>query len=571
MVRWSPKWFGRGLLLSCILALPTAAAHAALLGSNLFPADNPWNENISQAPVATNSATIMNSIIATYGNGRFHPDFGQDYRNASDLYGIPYNVVHGNSTPRVHVVIDAYPDESDLIDAPIPASAVIEGDLQNAPTVGVDNRGDSHLLVWDEDNSIAYEFYRASRPTENADARWHADGEAVWGMSTNGFRPLGWTSVDAAGLAILPGLARPDEALPVAQGGQGLIRHALRFTLPNAVILNQYLYPGSHIANAGNTNRSIQPPMGARFRLKASVDISSLNPQSKVVAQAMKDYGLIVADNGSAFFLSGASYSVNSSNQFALTWNDNDIQDTVHGLKSLLFTNFEVVDLSPAVSGLSPNQGAAGSSLTITGRNFSGAAGRLTVWFGTNQVPATVTDEAHVTATAPSGSGTVDVRVQSGVGNASSTANYTSPIWGYGLSPTSAVARFTYQALDPFHTWLASYGLPSNGSADYLDSDNDGMNNWQEYLAGTNPTNANSLFKITSYQLLSATQFVLRWSSVANRSYDVLCATNLTAGTGAFLPRPGATNLPGIPPVNSWTDSVSRASPPVFYRIRAHQ
>ena len=144
--------------------------------------------------------------------------------------------------------------------------------------------------------------------------------------------------------------------------------------------------------------------------------------------------------------MTGASYSVDTSNHFALTWNDNDIQDTAHGLKSLLFTNFEVVDLSPAITSVSPTQAVAGTSVTITGRNFSGAAGRLSVWFGTNQAPATPTDDAHVTALAPSGSGTVDVRVQSGVGNANSAANYTSPVWGYGLSVTSIVDRFTFQA-----------------------------------------------------------------------------------------------------------------------------
>ena len=564
--------FVGGLVLSCAIAISITTARGSLLGTNLFPADNPWNQNISQAPVATNSAAIMSSIIATYGNGRFHPDFGQDYQTANtDLYGIPYNVVHGNTTARVHVVIDAYPDESDLLDVPIPGNAVIEGDRQTGPTVGVDNRGDSHLLVWDEDNNVAYEFYRASRPSENTDGQWHADQESVWDMKTNAFRTLGWTSADAAGLPILPGLARPDEALPTSQGGQGIIRHALRFTLPNAVILNQYLYPASHTANPGNNNRSIQPPMGARFRLKARVDISSLKPQSQVVAQALKDYGLIVADNGSAFFMTGASYSVDTSNHFALTWNDNDIQDTAQGLKSLLFTNFEVVDLSPAIASVSPTQAVAGTSVTITGRNFSGAAGRLSVWFGANQAQATPTDDAHVAALAPSGSGTVDVQVQSGVGNANSTANYTSPIWGYGLSVTSIVDQFTFQTLDAFHTWLASYGLPSNGSADYLDADNDVLNNWQEYVAGTDPTNASSVFKITSAQAVSGTQLVLRWSSVSNRVYDVTRATNLAAGIGAFVPVPGATNLAPTPPVNTWTDSVSRASAPAFYRLRVHQ
>src|SRR5262249_52775916 len=147
------------------------------------------------------------------------------------------------------------------------------------------------------------------------------------------------------------------------------------------IILDQYLFPASHIANS-NTNAAIDPPMGARFRLKASVDISQLNPESKIIAQAMKDYGMIVADNGSNFFFSGASYSVDANNGFALTWNDSDIQDSTHGLKSLPFDDFEVVDLTPKVTGLSQSSGSAGSTVTITGQNFSGAAGHLQVQFG---------------------------------------------------------------------------------------------------------------------------------------------------------------------------------------------
>ena len=136
---------------------------------------------------------------------------------------------------------------------------------------------------------------------------------------------------------------------------------------------------------------------------------------------------------------------------------------------------------------------------------------------------------------------------------------------------TSIVDRFTFQTLDAFHTWLASYGLPSNGSADYLDSDSDGLNNWQEYLAGTNPTNASSVFKITSAQAVSGTQLVVRWSSVSNRLYDVTRAANLGMDIGAFVPVPGATNLVPTPPLNTWTDSVSGASAPAFYRLRVHQ
>ena len=335
-------------LVSILIPRMTASvASAQLLGEQCFPADNPWNQNISQAPVAANSDAVISNIVAKAGNGRFHPDFGQDYQTTDALYGIPFNVAHGDSAPKVNVVINAYPDESDVLPAPIPADAVLEGDFQNGPSAGVDNRGDSHLLLYDEDNHVAYEFYQASRPSENFDGLWHAACEAVWNMDVNTFRTLGWTSADAAGLPILPGLARPDEALPVSQGGRGVIRHALRFTLQNSVILNDYLYPASHTANPGNTTPAVQPPMGARFRLKASVDISSLSPQSQVVAQALKNYGLIVADNGSDFFLSGASYSVDASNNFSLTWDDNDIQDLAHGLKSLHYGDFELVDLTP--------------------------------------------------------------------------------------------------------------------------------------------------------------------------------------------------------------------------------
>ncbi len=418
----------------------------SLLGQQLFPSDNPWNERITNAPVAANSTSIINNIITHYGDGRLHPDFGQDYQTASTpLYGIPYNVVHGNTQPRVHVVIDAYPSESDLQDAPVPTNAVIEGDMQTGPTVGVNNRGDSHLLVYDVDNNIAYEFYRASRPSENTDGKWHADQETVWDLKTNTFRTLGWTSADAAGLPILAGLVRPDEGLPTGQGGQGVINHAIRFTLQNSIILNQFLYPASHTANAGNTNAAIQPPMGARFRLKASVDISTLNPQARIIAQAMKDYGMIVADNGSNFFFSGASYAVDASNHIALTWNDNDIQDTLHGLKSLHFSDFEVVDLTPVVSSLSSANGAAGSTITIVGQNFTGAAGHLQVFFGNTQATGvTILDDSHLNVVVPAGSGTVDVRVQSGLATGSDPSNYTSPIFGNGISRVTANDRFTY-------------------------------------------------------------------------------------------------------------------------------
>jgi hypothetical protein len=439
--------------------LPGLPLAAALLGSTfaplalaappLFPPDHPFNQRITNAPVASNSAAIISNIGT--GTIRIHADFGQaNPQSGADLYGIPYNIVHSTTapiTPMVSVVIGIYASQSDIVPAPIPANAVLEGDFQNGPRAGLGARGDSHLIVWDWDTNTVYEFFSCSRPSENADGRWHAAQQTVWHANTNAFRTLGWTSADAAGLSILAGLARPDEGLPVAQGGAGVITHPIRFTLQNSKILNKYIFPASHVANPGNTNAAVQPPMGARFRLKAGVDISAFNPQSKILAQAMKDYGLILADNGSNYFFTGASYSPDASNQFALTWSDADILDSTRGIQSLRYADFEVVSLQPIVAGVSPSTGPAGSTVTITGQNFSGAAGQLQVLFGSATASSlTIIDDSHITAIVPAGSGTVDVRVRSGVPTAADPENYNSTIFGYGYSAIVPADHFTYGA-----------------------------------------------------------------------------------------------------------------------------
>ena len=282
-----------------------------LLGQHLYPTNYPWNQDISAAPVAANSAAIISSIGAST---KVHPDWGDDNpaNGTSPLYGIPYNVVHGNSTAKVSVIIDSYPGESDLIPAPIPAGAVIEGDYQNGPNpngagYNTGQRGDSHLIVWDEDNNIGYEFYGMTRPsdaqlidgTPHTDGKWHAAQETVWNFNGNNFRALGWTSADAAGLSILAGLARPEEGFPVSQGGAGTINHALRMTLPPNIVSDQYIYPASHVVSESGT-----VPLGARFRLRSTTAISNLiaqmQPESQIVARAMQRYGLVLADVGSA-------------------------------------------------------------------------------------------------------------------------------------------------------------------------------------------------------------------------------------------------------------------------------
>jgi hypothetical protein len=440
-----------------------------LLGQQLFPSDYPWNQNISNAPVAANSAAVIAHIGNSVG---IHPDWGEDSPSNGDspLYGIPVNVVHGNAAgvTKVNFVIDNYPGESDLLPVPMPANPVIEGDYQNGPNLngpgyGEDGnpnqRGDSHLLIYDVDNNVAYELYGVTRPGDptlfpnnndvelpHTDGLWHAAQETVWNMASDSFRSLGETSADAAGLSILAGLARPDEGLPTSQGGQGAIDHALRFTLPSSDVNPQYIYPASHVVNESSASDKL--PFGSRLRLMdtpaVNAVIATLGPEAQVLAHAMQQYGLVLADIGSAMYVTGASASVDASNNIQLTWD----MDDVLGLHALTASDFQVVNLTPQVTGLSAGSGAAGSTITVVGQNFSGAAGHLTVLFGNTPSPSvTFVDDSHLTAVVPAGSGTVAVQVQSGVvatdpNNPADNVN--NPVFGYGVSATSAADQFTY-------------------------------------------------------------------------------------------------------------------------------
>jgi hypothetical protein len=462
----------------------------SLEGWNLFPADYPWNQNISNAPVAANSAAIIANIGAST---RVTPDWGADdpSNGASPLYGIPFNIVHENTTPTVNVIIDNYPGESDIVPVPIPANAVIEGDYQNGPNpngggYSPNQRGDSHLIVWDEDNNVAYELYGVSRPNDptlfpntanvelpKTDTAWHAAQETVWDMKTDSFRTLGATSADAAGLSILAGLARPDEGLPVSEGGQGAINHAVRFTLPAGMINPQYIYPASHMVSTSQTADGL--PFGARLRLEnmsaVNTLIANMPPESQIVARAMQQYGIVLADIGSAMYITGASATVDNVDvpNSKLTWNLNDIFAS-DGLETLDAGDFQVVDLTPRVTGLSATSGSPASTITITGQNFSGAAGNLFVNFGGSIVgPITPISDTQLKVVVPSGSGTVDVTVQSGVPesdniSSSPNANVNAPIFGYGTSAQSSADKFTYVAAGSLTlTWD---GVPSGNWTD---------------------------------------------------------------------------------------------------------
>jgi len=293
-----------------LVLLPSLSAAHRLPGAphcEVFPANNPWNERVDRLPVAHDSATL----IASIGLARpVHADFGTVYNGAPN--GIPCAVV-SKHTPRVSVSFD-YPDESDKGPYPIPRNVPIEGGPQSS--------GDRHVIVVDRDSCRDYELFDA-HPLAGG-TRWHAYAGAIFDLRSNRLRPRGWTSADAAGLPILPGLAR------YAEVAQGSIDHALRFTVPDT--RRAFIYPARHYASS-STNPAL-PPMGLRVRLKASVDISHLPRQARIVAAALKRYGMILADNGSPWYISGAPDS---------RWND----DALHQLGVLRGRDFEVVDTGP--------------------------------------------------------------------------------------------------------------------------------------------------------------------------------------------------------------------------------
>jgi hypothetical protein len=286
---------------------PELGPGASLHGAQVFPADNAWNEDISTAPVDPNSA----NLIAGMGvNVSLHPDFGTVWNGAPN--GIPYVVVDG-SQARVPINFTAFGSESDPGPYPVPPTAPIEG--------GPNGASDRHVIVIDRDNWKLYELYRAF--PINSGASWNAESGAVFDLNSNALRPAGWTSADAAGLPIFPGLVRYDEVFE-----QKEIKHALRFTAQ--ITRRAYVHPARHWAS---TNTSVdRPPMGMRVRLKASVDISGYSPSMQVILRALKKYGMILADNGSNWFISGAPDP---------RWDDDDLNT----LKNIKGSNFEVVKM----------------------------------------------------------------------------------------------------------------------------------------------------------------------------------------------------------------------------------
>jgi hypothetical protein len=291
-------------------ALPgTLGANASLNGARLLPNDSPWHKDISQERVDPNST----KILARIGMEKpLRADFGTVWEGAP--IGIPYVVVSGTQAKVPVKFTDA--DESDPGPYPIPPNPPIEG--------GPNGTGDRHVLVLDRDNRLLYELFNAFPDGKG----WKADSGAIWDLKKNQVRPAGWTSADAAGLPILPGLVRYDEVV-----GKKALEHAVRFTL--AKTRRAYLPPASHWASEDHSDDL--PPMGMRVRLKAGYDISGFSPDVRVILTALKKYGMILADNGSDNFISGAPDP---------RWND----DTLRQLMRVKTQDLEVVEMKGVVT-----------------------------------------------------------------------------------------------------------------------------------------------------------------------------------------------------------------------------
>jgi hypothetical protein len=302
-----------------LFALPALAATnpiklgigVSLEGRRPFPDDNPWNQDISKAPVDPNSA----KLIASIGLDKpLHPDFGTTWRGRPT--GFQYIVVPGTQ-PKVPVKFE-YADESDPGPYPIPPTAPIEG--------GPNAEGDRHVLVIDRDNWKLWELFAAF--PEDGGKRWRAGSGAVFDLNSNKLRPAGWTSADAAGLPIFPGLVRYDEVVE-----QREIRHALRFTCRRT--RRAYVPPATHWASRSKDENL--PPMGMRVRLRADYDISRFPPEAQVILRALKKYGMFVADNGGDWFVSGTH---------DMRWND----DAIQSLKRVRGKDFEAVKMENMVA-----------------------------------------------------------------------------------------------------------------------------------------------------------------------------------------------------------------------------
>lgn len=315
------RWLARAAAALCVAGAGAGrAAPPTIGGCQVFPANNIWNTPVDTLPVDPRS----DDYVATIGAGvGVHPDFGTFYKGAP--IGIPFVVVPPGQ-PFVEIHFTAYGDESDPGPYPIPMDAPVEG--------GGSSDGDRHVLVVDSGACVLYELFRAF---PQADGSWNADSGAAFDLGSNALRTNGWTSADAAGMPILPGLVRYDEV----QSGE--ITHALRFTCE--LTRDEHVWPARH--DASNSSDPARPPMGQRFRLRADFDETPYPQEVRVILRALKRYGMILSDNGSNWYISG---------EHDPRWDD----DALHALHGVHGSDFEAVDVSSLI--VDPDSGQAAAS-----------------------------------------------------------------------------------------------------------------------------------------------------------------------------------------------------------------
>lgn len=315
------SWF-----VAIVIALLPSCYGQSIAGCAVLPPDNVWNTPIDKLPVDTNSATYVQTI----GPAKpFHADFG-----AGASLGIPFVVVPGNQ-PKVPVSFQ-YADESDPGPYPVPANPPIEG--------GVQSKGDRHVLIVDQDHCILYELFSSYA---QGDGSWKAGSGAIFDLQSNSLRPAGWTSSDAAGLPVAPGLIRYDEVA----GGE--VKHAIRFTVPET--RQAYIWPATHFASKLTDPK--YPPMGLRFRLRSDFDVSGYSTANQAILRALKKYGMILADNGSPWFISGAPDD---------RWDNDDL----HQIGKLHGSDFEAVDESSLMANAKSGR-VKGGFAVVNGANWS--------------------------------------------------------------------------------------------------------------------------------------------------------------------------------------------------------
>ncbi len=501
-----------------LVAVSAASAQPPVIGScTVFPADNIWNTPVDQLPLSPNSATWVNTIGAAK---TAHADFGSGLYNGAPI-GIPYTSVTAGQTK--YPVTFTYASESDPGPYPVPLDAPVEGGSQST--------GDRHVLAIDTANCVLYELYAAYPQT----ASWMAGAGAIFNLLSNALRPSGWTSTDAAGLPVFPGLLRYDEITA------GEIRHAIRFTVPQTQ--HAFVWPARHYASSLTGTQ--YPPMGARFRLRAGFDISSFSAANQIILRALKKYGMLLADNGSAWYLSGAPDS---------RWDNSDL----HNLGLLKGSDFEAVDTASLM--VDPNSGQAKQSTTVTVTVTPGSA---TVPVNTTQqFSASVVNAGTQTVNwsvngAPGGNSTVGLVNPSGL----YTAPAVPPSGGTAtvqaastVSPSATGAAIVTITAPPAAPVLSSLSPSSGTQGKSVAVTLTGAN----FLTGATISIAGSGVSATTVAIVSSTRITATFVIAATAATGVHAVT-VTTSAGASAPQSFTVN-PAAPPKPTLTSLAPNAA-----------